>query len=95
MVRYNIPFRDCAQYSAGGATSVAEYEAWIHAVAAGIGTRDAVVLLEPDGLWSTRRPGRGSRSRRSSWPGWPSPPAMTTGDAQGAVDAALCITAAG
>jgi cellulase/cellobiase CelA1 len=73
MVRYNIPFRDCAQYSAGGATSVAEYGAWIHAVAAGIGTRDGVVLLEPDGLWSTRRPGRGSRSRRSSWLGWPSP----------------------
>jgi endoglucanase len=50
LVAYNIPFRDCAQYSAGGATSVAEYEAWIDAVAAGIGDRDAVVLLEPDGL---------------------------------------------
>ena len=34
----------------GGATSVAEYEAWIDALAAGIGDRDAVVLLEPDGL---------------------------------------------
>ena len=50
LVAYNIPFRDCAQYSAGGATSVAEYEAWIDALAAGIGKRDAVVLLEPDGL---------------------------------------------
>ena len=50
LVAYNIPFRDCAQYSAGGATSVAEYEAWIDALAAGIGDRDAVVLLEPDGL---------------------------------------------
>ncbi len=50
LVAYNVPFRDCAQYSAGGATSVAEYEAWIDAVAAGIGDRDAVVLLEPDGL---------------------------------------------
>ena len=50
LVAYNIPLRDCAQYSAGGATSVAEYEAWIDALAAGIGTRDAVVLLEPDGL---------------------------------------------
>ena len=50
LVAYNIPFRDCAQYSAGGATSVAEYEAWVDAVAAGIGDRDAVVLLEPDGL---------------------------------------------
>lgn len=50
LVAYNIPFRDCAQYSAGGATTVAEYEAWIDAVAAGIGSRDAIVILEPDGL---------------------------------------------
>ena len=50
LVAYNIPFRDCAQYSAGGATSVAEYGAWIDAVAAGIGDREAVVILEPDGL---------------------------------------------
>ena len=50
LVAYNIPFRDCAQYSAGGATSAAEYGAWVDAVAAGIGDRDAVVLLEPDGL---------------------------------------------
>jgi endoglucanase len=50
LVAYNIPFRDCAQYSAGGATSQAEYEAWIDAVAAGIGDADALVILEPDGL---------------------------------------------
>ena len=29
LVAYNIPFRDCAQFSAGGATTVEEYEAWI------------------------------------------------------------------
>jgi endoglucanase len=50
LVAYNIPFRDCAQYSAGGATSVAEYEAWIDGFAAGIGNKKAVVILEPDGL---------------------------------------------
>ena len=50
LVAYNIPFRDCAQYSAGGATSVAEYEAWIDAFAAGIGNNKAAVMLEPDGL---------------------------------------------
>ncbi len=50
LVAYNLPFRDCAQYSAGGATSVAEYEAWIDALAAGIGDGEAVVILEPDGL---------------------------------------------
>ncbi|HMB25103.1 MAG TPA: glycoside hydrolase family 6 protein [Anaerolineales bacterium] len=50
LVAYNIPFRDCAQFSAGGATTVAEYEAWIDAFAAGIGKARAVVILEPDGL---------------------------------------------
>ena len=50
LVAYNIPFRDCAQFSAGGATTPAEYEAWIDAFAAGIGDRTAIVILEPDGL---------------------------------------------
>lgn len=50
MVAYNIPFRDCAQYSAGGATSPEEYAAWVEAVADGIGRHRAIVLLEPDGL---------------------------------------------
>ncbi|MFG3298107.1 glycoside hydrolase family 6 protein [Micromonospora chersina] len=50
LVAYNIPFRDCSQYSAGGATSVAEYEAWIDAFARGIGGHEVAVILEPDGL---------------------------------------------
>lgn len=50
LVAYNIPFRDCSQYSAGGATSVAEYQAWIDAFAAGIGNERAVVILEPDSI---------------------------------------------
>ena len=50
LVAYNIPFRDCAQFSAGGATTVAEYKAWIDGFAAGIGKREAIVILEPDGL---------------------------------------------
>ncbi|HET9608377.1 MAG TPA: glycoside hydrolase family 6 protein [Acidimicrobiales bacterium] len=50
LVAYNIPFRDCAQFSAGGATTQAEYEAWIDGFAAGIGDREAIVILEPDGL---------------------------------------------
>jgi endoglucanase len=49
-VAYNIPFRDCAQFSAGGATNRAEYLAWIDGFAKGIGRREAVVILEPDGL---------------------------------------------
>jgi endoglucanase len=50
LVAYNIPFRDCAQFSAGGATTVEEYKAWIDGFAAGIGNEKAVVILEPDGL---------------------------------------------
>jgi endoglucanase len=50
LVLYDIPFRDCAQYSAGGALDTASYEAWIDGVAAGIADRPALVLLEPDSL---------------------------------------------
>lgn len=50
VVAYNVPFRDCQQYSAGGAADTAAYKAWIDGVAAGIGTGRAVVILEPDGL---------------------------------------------
>ena len=50
LVAYNIPFRDCAQFSAGGATSVAEYKTWIDGFAAGIDSGKAVVILEPDSL---------------------------------------------
>src|SRR5262249_58938390 len=50
VVAYNLPHRDCSQYSAGGATSKAEYQAWIDAFAAGIGDRKVVAILEPDSL---------------------------------------------
>ncbi|MEV0490042.1 glycoside hydrolase family 6 protein [Streptomyces atratus] len=36
-----IPGRDCATYSAGGASDTAEYKAWIDAVTRGIGSHDA------------------------------------------------------
>jgi endoglucanase len=50
LVAYNLPFRDCAQYSAGGAADTAAYNAWIDGFAAGIAGREATVILEPDGL---------------------------------------------
>jgi endoglucanase len=50
LVAYNLPYRDCGQYSKGGALSTAAYKAWIDGFAAGIGSSDAVVILEPDGL---------------------------------------------
>lgn len=50
IVAYNIPYRDCALYSAGGAADSSAYLAWIRGFAAGIGDRPAIVILEPDGL---------------------------------------------
>ena len=50
LVAYDIPGRDCAQYSAGGALSQADYQAWISGLAQGIGGGRAAVILEPDAL---------------------------------------------
>ena len=50
LVAYDIPGRDCAQFSAGGALDEASYDAWIDSVAAGLGQRRAIVILEPDAL---------------------------------------------
>ena len=49
-VAYNIPGRDCSQYSAGGAPSDAAYRSWIDSIARALGDAQAVVLEEPDGL---------------------------------------------
>ena len=49
-VAYNIPNRDCGQYSAGGAGGADAYKRWIRAFANGVGNRKAVVILEPDAL---------------------------------------------
>jgi endoglucanase len=51
-VAYNIPHRDCGSYSSGGATSASAYKSWILAFAKAIGSRRAVVVLEPDALAS-------------------------------------------
>ncbi|MEV0906101.1 glycoside hydrolase family 6 protein [Streptomyces hokutonensis] len=50
LVLYNIPHRDCGQYSQGGAGDGDSYRAWIDAVAQGIADRSATVILEPDAL---------------------------------------------
>jgi len=49
-VIYAIPGRDCGQNSAGGSASEADYSQWISQVAAGLGQRISVVVLEPDAL---------------------------------------------
>ena len=50
LVAYNIPQRDCGGASAGGVSSADAYRSWIRAFAAGIGTRRAIVVVEPDAL---------------------------------------------
>jgi endoglucanase len=50
LVAYNVPNRDCGQYSAGGARDSEAYVEWISAFAAGIGGRRAAVVLEPDAI---------------------------------------------
>lgn len=50
LVLYNIPHRDCGQYSQGGAADGNAYRDWLDGVAAGIGDRAATVVLEPDAL---------------------------------------------
>ncbi|MFI6682516.1 glycoside hydrolase family 6 protein [Streptomyces sp. NPDC050485] len=50
LVVYNIPHRDCGQFSRGGAADGAAYRAWVDQVAHGIGVRAAVVVLEPDAI---------------------------------------------
>lgn len=51
LVTYNIPGRDaCGGHSGGGAGSVGAYRTWIASFAAAIGTKPAVVVIEPDAL---------------------------------------------
>lgn len=50
LVAYHIPYRDCGNHSAGGAEGADEYRAWVRALAAGIGDRPALVVLEPDAV---------------------------------------------
>ncbi|MFF1277133.1 glycoside hydrolase family 6 protein [Streptomyces marokkonensis] len=50
LVLYNIPHRDCGQYSQGGAADGDAYRAFVDGVAKGIGDRPATVILEPDAV---------------------------------------------
>lgn len=50
LVLYNIPHRDCGQFSKGGAADGDAYRAWVGEVARGIGDRPATVILEPDAV---------------------------------------------
>jgi endoglucanase len=50
LVAYNIPHRDCGLYSSGGAANADAYRTWIARLAAGVGDRRALIVLEPDAV---------------------------------------------
>lgn len=50
LVAYNIPHRDCGQYSQGGASDVTAYRRWISAFANAVDDAHAIVILEPDAV---------------------------------------------
>ncbi|WP_331445578.1 glycoside hydrolase family 6 protein [Streptomyces xanthochromogenes] len=50
LVLYNIPHRDCGQFSRGGAPDSDAYRDWVEQVARGIGARPTTVVLEPDAI---------------------------------------------
>lgn len=49
-IAYRVPGRDCGQHSAGGHKDADSYKRWSRQIAAGIGDRAAVMILEPDAL---------------------------------------------
>jgi endoglucanase len=49
-VAYDIPWRDCGQYSSGGAADAADYEQFISSLTSDLGQGKAVVIVEPDAL---------------------------------------------
>jgi len=66
LIAYNIPGRDCGNYSAGGAGSLDAYRSWIRGMADGIAGRKAVVVLEPDALALTECLSDAARETRFS-----------------------------
>ncbi|WP_406182503.1 glycoside hydrolase family 6 protein [Streptomyces canus] len=50
VVAYAIPDRDCGGASQGGAPDLGAYDAWIDRFAAGLGSGEVVVVLEPDSI---------------------------------------------
>ncbi|SHN45487.1 endoglucanase [Cryptosporangium aurantiacum] len=53
MTIYNVPHRDCGQYSSGGAADAASYKAYIDEIATGLNGHDGVIILEPDAIAHT------------------------------------------
>lgn len=66
LVAYNIPERDCGGFSAGGTNNPDGYKNWINAFAQGMGSAQAIVILEPDALAQIRCLSAADQSTRLS-----------------------------
>lgn len=64
VVPYAIPERDCGGHSQGGAGNLGEYDAWIDKFAAGLGSGEVVVILEPDAIAQSDCLSEGERADR-------------------------------
>ncbi|MFJ4618862.1 glycoside hydrolase family 6 protein [Streptomyces sp. NPDC088812] len=64
LVPYAIPDRDCGGASGGGAPDLDAYGAWIDRFAAGLGSGEVVVVLEPDSIAQTDCLSEGRRAAR-------------------------------
>ncbi|MEU3891790.1 glycoside hydrolase family 6 protein [Streptomyces sp. NPDC029041] len=53
VVPYAIPGWDCGGHSQGGAPGLDAYDAWIDRFAAGLGSGEVIVVLEPDSIAQT------------------------------------------
>lgn len=64
LVPYAIPDRDCGGHSEGGAPDLGAYDAWIDRFAAGLGTGEVIVILEPDSIAQSGCLSAGARADR-------------------------------
>ncbi|WP_217165627.1 glycoside hydrolase family 6 protein [Streptomyces sp. AC512_CC834] len=64
LVPYVIPDRDCGGHSEGGAPDLDAYDAWIDRFAAGLGSGDVIVVLEPDSVAQSECLSAGERADR-------------------------------
>jgi hypothetical protein len=64
LVPYAVPDRDCGGASQGGAPDLDAYDDWIDAFAAGLGSDEVIVVLEPDSIAQSDCLSTGQRSDR-------------------------------
>ncbi|MEV5439646.1 glycoside hydrolase family 6 protein [Streptomyces sp. NPDC052682] len=64
LVPYAVPGRDCGGHSRGGAPGLDAYDAWIDRFAAGLGSGEVIVVLEPDSVAQSGCLSAGQRADR-------------------------------